>query len=248
MSRDKNSRLLNNREKVGKALELLNDGLNPFVYIEMTTAFGYSWKNKAAESVRNQAHQPDGNNFDTQALLTILWDNWQNVFKKTLSFAHRSIVSELRDTRNSWAHQRSFSFDDTYRALDSVQRLLVAVSAKNQAAEIENLKHETLRQRFDELNQSGTPAYLPTQADYKQALTQDIEMAQSGRKAEAYQHFKSIELSQFQEINLLLWLAFTTPYQNEAAKLVALAHEREPNNSNVIQARQWLWTTYSALL
>ena len=56
---------------------------------------------------------------------------------------------ELRDHRNKWAHQESFSSDDTYRALDSAGRLLTAVSAP-EAEEIEKMKTELLRLRFDE--------------------------------------------------------------------------------------------------
>src|SRR5712691_8300766 len=48
-----------------------------------------------------------------------------------------------------WAHQDPFSTDDTYRALDSAARLLTAVSAP-QSDEIEKMKTELLRLRFDE--------------------------------------------------------------------------------------------------
>jgi predicted AAA+ superfamily ATPase len=58
-------------------------------------------------------------------------------------------VSELRDHRNKWAHQQTFSSDDAYRAFDSIGRLLAAVSAP-QADEIEKMKMELLRLRFDE--------------------------------------------------------------------------------------------------
>ncbi len=61
----------------------------------------------------------------------------------------RYLVSELRDHRNKWAHQESFSSDDAYRALDSVGRLLAAVSAP-QSDELDRLKMELLRVRFDE--------------------------------------------------------------------------------------------------
>ena len=63
-------------------------------------------------------------------------------------------MSELRDHRNKSAHQEAFSSDDTYRALDSSGRLLTAVSAP-QADEIEKMKTELLRLRFDEQARSG---------------------------------------------------------------------------------------------
>lgn len=78
-----------------------------------------------------------------------MWEAWNEVFRQTLGHAERSLVSELREYRNKGAHQEPFSGDDTYRTLDSVGRLLTAVSAP-QAEEIEKMKSELLRLRFDE--------------------------------------------------------------------------------------------------
>ena len=71
------------------------------------------------------------------------------MFGKTLGHTERSMVSELREVRNRWAHQEPFSSDDTYRALDSSARLLTSISAE-EAAAIEKMKMELLRLRFDE--------------------------------------------------------------------------------------------------
>jgi predicted AAA+ superfamily ATPase len=87
--------------------------------------------------------------WDAAALLKLVWDSWNDIFRKTLRPAERSLLSELRDHRNKWAHQQTFSGDDAYRALDSAGRLLTAVSAP-QADEIEKMKLELLRLRFDE--------------------------------------------------------------------------------------------------
>jgi predicted AAA+ superfamily ATPase len=88
-------------------------------------------------------------NLDAAVLLRMMWDQWNLVFSRTLGFTERSIVSELRETRNKWAHQSAFSSDDAYRALDSTARLLTAISAP-QADEVEKMKMELLRVRFDE--------------------------------------------------------------------------------------------------
>ena len=78
-----------------------------------------------------------------------MWNQWNVVFRKTLGQAERTLVSELRDVRNRWAHQKPFTSDDAYRALDSAGRLLTAVSAP-QSDEVEKMKMELLRVRFDE--------------------------------------------------------------------------------------------------
>src|SRR5438093_12913489 len=87
--------------------------------------------------------------WDVASILSVMWNQWNVVFRKTLGQAERTLVSELRDVRNRWAHQEHFSGDDAYRALDSVTRLLSAVSAP-QAEDVEKMKMELLRVRFDE--------------------------------------------------------------------------------------------------
>ncbi|MCC7103636.1 MAG: DUF499 domain-containing protein, partial [Chloroflexi bacterium] len=143
---------ITNYERVGKALELLKDGLRPFVERELRAALGKYWITEATSAWRNDLVWPEGEDeprLDAAAVLRLLVDQWNAVFRRTLGQAERSLVFELRDVRNRWAHQNAFSGDDTYRALDSAARLLTAVSAP-QAAEVERMKLELLRLRFDE--------------------------------------------------------------------------------------------------
>src|SRR5712691_4248464 len=143
---------ITNHERVGKALELLREGLRPFVARELSAHYGKYWITEATAAWRNDLTWPadqDEPQLDIAALLRMMWDQWNIVFRQTLGHAERSLVSELRDHRNKWAHQQAFSGDDTYRALDSAARLLTAVSAP-QADEIERMKSELLRLRFDE--------------------------------------------------------------------------------------------------
>ena len=72
---------------------------------------------------------------------------WREVFERTLGRMERNYVSELIDARNRWAHQEPFSTDDAYRALDSAERLLHAISAGEQAAEVDQMKHDLQRRR-----------------------------------------------------------------------------------------------------
>lgn len=146
---------LTNRDRVGKALELLQQGLRPFVQREMEAEYRTAWLKQAAYSLhKDEAWAASDPFLDAQALLVILWDQWNSVFKETLGFAERAIVSELRETRNAWAHQAPFSTDDAYRALDSIARLLTAISAP-EAQEVERLKQELLRLKFEEQERSA---------------------------------------------------------------------------------------------
>ncbi|MDP3937869.1 MAG: Swt1 family HEPN domain-containing protein, partial [Deltaproteobacteria bacterium] len=144
---------ITNHERVGKALELLKDGLRSFVEREMKAQHAQLWFEQAKASVSESQASLFGTEaeprWDVAAILAVMWTQWNVVFRKTLGQAERTLVSELRDARNRWAHQNPFSTDDAYRALDSAARLLAAVSAP-QADEIEKAKMELLRLRFDE--------------------------------------------------------------------------------------------------
>ncbi|MGH9125226.1 MAG: Swt1 family HEPN domain-containing protein, partial [Acidimicrobiales bacterium] len=59
--------------------------------------------------------------------------------------------------RNKWAHNDAFSADDAYRALDSIERLLVAVDAR-QAPEVGRAKEELMRAKFEAQARKATPA------------------------------------------------------------------------------------------
>jgi len=136
-----------NRERVGRVLDLLNQGLQPFVVRELKSFYGDKWKGATAGFIEESK---DGElHWDSYGLLRLMWDQWNDVFKKTLGRTERSLVSELRDTRNRWAHQEPFTLDDAYRAMDSVERLLSAVSAP-EAEEAQREKYELQRARFED--------------------------------------------------------------------------------------------------
>lgn len=102
---------LSNHERVGKAMDLLKDGLRPFVEREFKSVY----RDRAlAEARRFQgedrllANRPLAD-WDATALLKLMWESWNEVFRKPLGHAERSLVSELRAARNRWAHQEPFS-------------------------------------------------------------------------------------------------------------------------------------------
>jgi predicted AAA+ superfamily ATPase len=145
---------ISNYDRVTKVMDLLKAGLQPFVEREMKAQHNQLWLQEARASVaETQTHLFTGSaepEWDAASLLAVMWNQWEKVFRKTLGRAERSLISELRDVRNKWAHQSAFSSDDAYRALDSAGRLLTQISATPQVDEIEKMKTELLRVRFDE--------------------------------------------------------------------------------------------------
>jgi predicted AAA+ superfamily ATPase len=132
-----------NNERVGKTLALLMQGLSPFVDRECGLVYGIDWENAIrVEGPRSKT--------DVQFLLRTMAHAWRDVFERTLGRMERNYVSELIDARNRWAHQETFSSDDAYRALDSAERLLQAISAGEQSAEVGRMKHDLQRRRYSE--------------------------------------------------------------------------------------------------
>ncbi|HPW21248.1 MAG TPA: Swt1 family HEPN domain-containing protein [Vicinamibacterales bacterium] len=142
---------ITNQERVGKAMDLLRHGLAPFAESEFRSLH----KDQADAAARRYfgddraVAQKPISAWDVAALLKLMWAAWNDVFSRTLGRAERSLVQELGDWRNNWAHQEPFSSDDTDRALDSVARLLTAVSAP-QADEVTKLKMELRRLTYEE--------------------------------------------------------------------------------------------------
>ncbi|MCY4079348.1 MAG: Swt1 family HEPN domain-containing protein [Caldilineaceae bacterium] len=159
-----------NRERVGLALEILKSGLAPYVSREFVARYKGRAKTEL-ERIFDRPHdqrrifshtEPTKpfHHMDVTDLLRVMWVSWNDVFSLTLGRLERSLVSELREYRNAWAHQERFSGDDTIRMLDSAQRLLTAVSS-NQAPLVEKMKSELQRLRFEEQARSQrrrTPA------------------------------------------------------------------------------------------
>ena len=142
---------ITNSERVGKALDLLKEGLRPYVERELKATYKDRWLDTARPSFPDWQQGKDGKalNWDSQAILQVMCDLWNDCFRKILGPSDRSVAFELRDVRNKWAHQKAFSTDDAYRAIDSVSRLLSAVSAE-QVEAVEQMKAEILRVKFEE--------------------------------------------------------------------------------------------------
>src|SRR6516165_5890276 len=147
---------ITNRERVGKGLDLLAGGLRPFVERELKSHLGDKWQSALPDNAGRgpRAKAQPANLNDPQTLLGVLWDQWNSVFRDVLGPTERSLVSELRGTRNQWAHHDQFTSNDAIRALDSMERLLTAVSAPETATEVGQMRMDVMRVVFDEQRRS----------------------------------------------------------------------------------------------
>ncbi|AVH65111.1 ribonuclease III [Nostoc sp. 'Peltigera membranacea cyanobiont' N6] len=142
---------ISNRNRIETALIYLNQGLHPYVEQEMRKVHGEGWLKIAISCLSdNQSLKRNPEDIlhdDISELLKVIIGQWNQVFKRKLGHGERALVSEIIEVRNKWAHEingKRFSTDDTYRALDSIARLLKAISA-SEADIVEKHKQEVLR-------------------------------------------------------------------------------------------------------
>ncbi len=141
---------ISNHERVGRALHLLKNGLAPFIERELKAHFNDQWAQSISETLSDTRLKGVGKPLDDVAAQLVVMDrNWGPVFKPILGKAERSLVNELIEIRNRWAHQEAFSGDDADRALDSAERLLTSISAQ-EADELRKMKMELRRLIYDE--------------------------------------------------------------------------------------------------
>ena len=149
---------ITNRDRVGKALDLVKDGLGPFVEREFVRVYRKRADDQARRYFNDRRLSTDRpvREWDAAALLGLMSSPaWGDVFAQVLGPVERSHISELRDARNKWAHQENFTGDDAERTLDTAARLLTAVSAE-QSDEVGGMRQELRRLVFDEQTRNAT--------------------------------------------------------------------------------------------
>jgi len=136
---------VSNRERIGRAFELAAPALASYVdrVMRARSEGGQAWLTRWQERERGPVHLQD-----PAFLLRVIADSWDQVFRHELARSDRNLIYELRDVRNRLAHNHAFTIDDTYRALDSLERLLAAIGAA-EAPEVARSKDELMRLRYE---------------------------------------------------------------------------------------------------
>lgn len=152
---------ISNKERVGRVLEALKDGLGPYILREFRIVYterGYANEIDSVLATPGYPGLPDEaftddeallEALDTHACLHLMWRRWNDVFQDKLGHTARSYVSEMIGARNDWAHQSGFSTDESYRIADTAERLLKMVNAPEQVSQIHEIAKDLLHQRFE---------------------------------------------------------------------------------------------------
>ena len=160
-----------NTERVAKALDLLRDGLGPACEDTWRGFYGDGWLQQVNSKLHNPERQPSTG--DSAFLFKGIKATWNEVFSHGFGPSVRSLVFEVADVRNRWAHQQSLTSDDTARALDSMERVLEAFGNSDQRDQIRGLRRDLMRQMFEEQSRSERrrTAAKPTEGTPQAGLT-----------------------------------------------------------------------------
>ena len=143
------------RQYVFEGMELLPAALVPFVEKRLDSSLKGHWQVQVLEKVPSLRPNSNGAvGWDQAALFNAMDRLWNEAFKTVLGRAERSLVNELSDVRNKLSHNESFTYDDAERALDSMRRLMEAISAGEVADQLSKMRDTILRTKFTELQRN----------------------------------------------------------------------------------------------
>jgi predicted AAA+ superfamily ATPase len=129
-----------NKQRVRSALDALFQPLASFVEQELRAEYGEGWAIKVNDPSKS---------LDTyQALQTIIV-RWKDVFDKRFDYHLRNYAYGVREVRNNASHDKSFTADETTKALIDVLALLEIVSAPQSAKDqVDALKEAHYRNQL----------------------------------------------------------------------------------------------------
>lgn len=144
---------ISNIDRVGRALDVLGSALEPFVAGVLAPHIPdhVDWTAVLAAKDGRDGHDYDRN--DPQMQLRAVTEKMGTLgfpFSELLSRGEQNLAGEMREVRNGWAHRRPFTSDDTYRALDTCERLLRAIGAPAEADTVRKLKADAQRAAYAE--------------------------------------------------------------------------------------------------
>src|SRR5947209_14892378 len=144
---------VSNRDRIDQMFQVMAPALDDFISSVIGQAdpgLGAEWvklvqgkdvKNGASASKSYEPLDPQVQfRILTEGNITASYKPGWYPFNQALGRTGETFASELREVRNSWAHNGTFTDDDAYRALDTGERLLKLVGAAAEADEVRGIR------------------------------------------------------------------------------------------------------------
>lgn len=140
---------LSNKERVGRTLDLTTAGLGPWMVELLTGKYGDAWQAQVRAAAGAPPRDFTDNVEDPSYLFWVFDKQWPSLFRDHLSHEERRCVSALWDARKDWAHGAKFTDERAERVLSDGEHLLRQVGAVRDADEVDDLRRELRRIRFE---------------------------------------------------------------------------------------------------
>jgi hypothetical protein len=161
---------LSNRQRVQGAQDALLEELPTFVEKSLRQAYGDEWVQRVTARFSGISVDALGKPvWDMQLLVKAMADFWNDAFSEKLKQTDRNNIFELRDWRNKLAHDEPFTYDDTYRALDTMQRVAARIGLPV-AAQLQKDRDETMRVKLREQERTVTRNLTPVEGKVPEGL------------------------------------------------------------------------------
>lgn len=165
-----------NNQRVSRGMDLLREGLRPYVKRQ----FRSRYKNLVQRELQNVLNDRLSTDdpfatMDADALLKLMIFRWSEVFGAQFGESYPPVQTLARECRSIRIHYDAHRYEncpsaDAYRALDTIHRLLVAISAKEAAA-----VQELCEEQFEILAREGN---VVTQHAIQEILEEALELTQ----------------------------------------------------------------------
>ena len=165
---------LSNRDRIDRMFQVLAPALDDFISTVVgqgDPTLGAVWtKLVQAKDSKNGAPSTKAYDaLDPQVQFRILTEGnitggfkpgWYP-FNQAIGRAGETFASELREVRNEWAHNGTFTDDDAYRALDTAERFLKLIGAAKEADEVRSIRLNLRRVTADKDDKKVLKAGAP---------------------------------------------------------------------------------------
>lgn len=141
---------LSNKERVGRVLDLVAEGLGPWMVTHFHLKYGDNWPTEVGRTAGLSGRDSSPNQSDPAYLFWAFDKQWHAVFKNHLSFEDKRAVSALWDARKEWAHGERISSERTERVLMDGEHILRSIGAVQQADKADEMRREFRRLMFEE--------------------------------------------------------------------------------------------------
>lgn len=140
---------VSNRDRVGKMFEVIAPAVDDYISSvigAVDPSAGANWVQLVAAKDGHEGKVYDP--LDPQVQLRMLTESsiTTNVkprwypFSDTVGRVGEAFATELKNARNTWAHNGSFTDDDAYRALDTAERLMTLLGKPSEADQVKSIR------------------------------------------------------------------------------------------------------------